>query len=214
MTESLFKKLDRKSEEKKTDEVAERLGFGRTSEPKPRRRRGYIGLSRALNIRLPENDYDRFVRYADEKNLGYREAIMNLLDEADTRHQTKNDRSVFEDVSNDLSNTPPKKSSVETTELREVICKNLRKQREILRSDGFDLSEHSKANLWLKREGDRYIVQIRYGGYNICDILPCDTVEEAIDELDAVEAQILRGDLDDLIRFTSNKIRRNSQRSA
>lgn len=81
MTESLFKKLDRKSEEKKTDEVAERLGFGRTSEPQPRRRRGYIGPSRALNVRLLEDDYNRFVRYADEKNLGYREAIMSLLDE-------------------------------------------------------------------------------------------------------------------------------------
>lgn len=214
MTESLFKKLDRKSEEKKADEVAERLGFGRTSEPKPRRRRGYIGLSRALNIRLPEDDYERFLRYADMKGLGYREAIMTLLDEVGFENQPKSEDVARKNEANGLSNTPPKKSSSETTELREVICKNLRKQREILRSDGFDLSEHSKANLWLKREGDRYIVQIRYGGYNICDILPCDTVEEAIDELDAVEAQILRGDLDDLIRFTSNNIRRKSQRSA
>lgn len=81
MTEPLFGKIDRKAEERKTDEVAERLGFGRTSEPRQRRKRGYVGPSRAMNMRMPEEDFNRFVKYADEKNLGYREAIMNLLDE-------------------------------------------------------------------------------------------------------------------------------------
>lgn len=63
---------------KKVDAVAEGQGFvSRESH----RRRNYVGPSQQMNVKLPQNIYDRFTKFCDENELSFRKGLEQLLDE-------------------------------------------------------------------------------------------------------------------------------------
>lgn len=73
------------------DEAAKLAGF-ESREPKPaKRRRRYIReqRSRYLAIRLTEQQYERFLGFADAHQETYSEAVMHLIDIADGQHSPK-----------------------------------------------------------------------------------------------------------------------------
>ncbi|MBS1055104.1 hypothetical protein [Gluconobacter kondonii] len=63
---------------KKVDEVAEGQGFVSREAHK---RRNYIGPSQQLNVKLPQEIYDRFVAFCDKEEIQFRKGIERLLDE-------------------------------------------------------------------------------------------------------------------------------------
>jgi hypothetical protein len=67
------------------DRAAKLAGF-ESREPRPvRRRRRAVreARNRFMAVRFTEANYDRFVRFADAKNMTYADAIMHLMDLAE-----------------------------------------------------------------------------------------------------------------------------------
>lgn len=64
---------------KKSDKLSKEHGFTRAFEKPVGRRRRTKEATRALNVQLPESEFERFVKIADQLNLTYWETIVQLM---------------------------------------------------------------------------------------------------------------------------------------
>lgn len=69
-----------KSEEQKLNEISKQHGFDRSYQPKRGRRTRTKGPLRALNISMPEEQFDRFVKICDDMDKTYWQALCELMD--------------------------------------------------------------------------------------------------------------------------------------
>ncbi|AQU89373.1 hypothetical protein D3W54_15940 (plasmid) [Komagataeibacter medellinensis] len=70
------KPADRDSTLEKVDRVAEKLGF---ASREGRKRRNAVGPTMPVNVKLPEDTYNAFLKFCDDNELTYRKGIEKLL---------------------------------------------------------------------------------------------------------------------------------------